>query len=211
MTRMISRLRALIGLGISMILLAGCVSLLPGGGNAAPRYSLNAVTYEDKPIDPIDVRLIIEDPVTEEALDSSAIAISTRALQYQYFTTGEWADRAPRLFALVMQRSFQNSGQVKNVGDRTTQTIADYILISDLRGFNMVSDGSDLSVHIVYHLRLTRPNGETVAAREFSVIKPTGSRSLSTAMQIFDQSLQSLMTNSIDWVAEAIQADLAKE
>jgi ABC-type uncharacterized transport system auxiliary subunit len=190
--------------------LSGCASLLFGvGRDTPPRYTLHAAVFEQSDSSPINARLIIEDPQSEAAFDTAEIALSTDDLRFEYFTTGEWTDRAPRLLGIVLERSFQNSGIVTNIGDRTTMPIGDYIFYTDMRDFHMMQDNGGLIVKIAYYARLTKGNGETLAVHEFSTEHRVNSRTLQQAVFVFNGALEDLARETIIWVDDVISHDIA--
>ncbi|MGV6801341.1 MAG: ABC-type transport auxiliary lipoprotein family protein [bacterium] len=186
--------------------LSGCVSLLLGTEDTPPRFTLEPVKYDTSRQLQMDVRLIIADPEAEAAFRSSQIAISSAPLRYEYLTGAEWSDRAPRLFGIFLQRSFENHGGIKSVGDRSTLPLGDYILRTDIRQFNLEQRGGNTNAKISVYVQLFDSSNRAIAGKLMSASKPVEG-GLTQTIQGFNLAAQQVGDDVVIWSTGQIIED----
>ncbi len=202
-----SSLRSLISMAALAVSLTGCASLvLAGSGETPPRYTLAPVTFEESVVEALPVRLIIADPNAEAAFATSRIAHSPAKLRYDYFEEGEWSDRAPRLFGIFLERSFENSGQILAVGDRISVPVGDYILQTDIRGFHIETRKRKKVARLEYYVRLTDGRNNTIASKLFSASEQVPTRSVGDAVTAFNAAANVAGEETIAWALANIKA-----
>lgn len=161
-------------IGMSALLsLSGCVSLLPDAPLPGPRYSLADTAVSVAPVgDPVGWSLSIDEATASRAVDTTKIALTKTAQEFQYYAGGEWTDRAPRLFVRTLIRSFENSGAITSVGARSAQPVADYILQTDIRRFEADGANGALTAQVDIYARITDLRGHILATRRFTQTIP---------------------------------------
>ena len=152
---------------IAVFFASGCVSLLPETSPPKPRYHLSAGDSDVLAGEPVNWSLVIDDPRTTRIYDSVRIAVSTAPGKVEYFAGAEWADRAPRLTQSAILQTFENSGRILSVGDRTTQPVGDVILHIDIRALELDVRNGNPTSRVVLFARLTDGKGTVHAARRF--------------------------------------------
>src|SRR5271169_5345711 len=159
-------------------LLAGMlfVSLLPamwacGLGNGPPprQYTLSPVTGFAEGLRPVAWSLVVDEPTAPHQLDTSRIALMKGPFQVEYYADVEWTDNAPAMVQLLLIQSFQNTGRLPVVAS-THQTLStDFLLLSNLRKFQVERDASSVQqATVVIEATLLRmPRREPVATARF--------------------------------------------
>ena len=186
-------------LGAVGFLTAGCVSLLPETSPPKPRYHISA---SDAPMlqgEPVDWSLVLEDPRTTRIYDSVRIAVSSAPGKVEYFAGAEWADRAPRLFQTALSHTFENSGRILSIGDRSILPVGDVVLQLDIRALHLdVQSGEPNSVVSIF-ARLTDGKSEVFAAQRFNASAPARSERADDVVAAMDVAITTVITEIVDW------------
>lgn len=154
-------------------LLSGCISLIPPASELPPRYVLTADEVE--PAGPrIPVTLAIADARAEGALNTTKIAVLTAANEIRYMPDGEWSDRAPRVFSLLLERSFEERDQLLAVSDRVALPIANYTAYADIQNFQADRTKSPAVADVSFRVRLADQRGRTLGSKRFDAEETIG-------------------------------------
>lgn len=169
-----------------MVLLGGCVSLLPDSGDLEPRIRLDANAPVISADTMLETSLVISDPSAEAVYNTYNLAVATGPYRFEYLDGAEWADRVPVLFRIYLERRFENSGGFQAVGDRTELPIgAGYVLYTDIREFHLdQSRGQELAL-VSFSARLTDSRGKTLGTEVFAAESRTnrnGQRDIAYAL-----------------------------
>jgi cholesterol transport system auxiliary component len=188
--------------------LAGCVSVLPKADPASPRYLVAAAQFPEESGAPVSWSLTVEDPQATRVYDNAKIALAREAGRVEFFADGEWADRGPRLFQAALIRSFENTGRILAVGDRTMQPVGDFALQTDIR--KMEADFSGAKPRAVFSVygRLVGSRGKALAARLFEAeaeIGPGGTKDVARAL---DQAIGETLKEMVEW--SLLEAETAR-
>ncbi len=197
---------------IFLILCAqGCISVLPDGKPASDRYQLSSVAMEAAAQTPVTWSLSVDDPSATRAHDTSMIVLMREGSRIEYFSSAEWVDRAPRLFASALVRSFQNSGRITAVASRGEQPHSKFILQTDIRDFHAdYADGERTAVTSV-HARLADARGRAYAARLFEARVPMGRDSARDAADALNEGSRQVIAEIVAWTLDAgEQAEAAR-
>lgn len=151
------------------LLASGCVSVFPESAPAAPRYHISAIEPSafDGDVAPVSWSLLVDDPSATHVYNSLRIAVETGPGKVEFLAGAEWADRAPRLMQSALVESFENSGRILRVGDRSTLNLGDLKLQTDLRIAHLDVTGDGYVVEVNLYARLIDRRGNIVAARRF--------------------------------------------
>ncbi len=179
-------------------LLGGCVSLLPETAPPKPRYHIEPVEASALEGETVDWSLIIEDPRATKVYDTVRIAVSTAPGKIEYFAGAEWADRAPRLFQTALVQTFEDSGRILAVGDRSALPLADIVLQTDIRRLELNTQGGQAATVSIY-ARLTDGRSRIVAAKRFDASAPAASDNADAVIAAFDAAFETLIPEIVDW------------
>jgi cholesterol transport system auxiliary component len=194
-------------------LLAGLlmVSLLPaiwacglGGGPPPRQYTVSPVTGFPQGPRPAAWSLVVDEPTAPHQLDTSRIALMSGPFQVEYYADVEWTDNAPAMVELLLIQSFQNTGRLPVVAS-THQTLStDFLLLSNLRKFQVERDASGVSqATVVLETTLLRmPRREPVATARFEKATPVAADSIDAVTTAFNTSLGEVIRQVVDWTLE---------
>lgn len=200
LTRM-SPLPALLAF-LSVVLLAGCSSILPGSTQKPPQlYELTPKSIFAKNLPNIRAQLLVETPTASAGLRSSRIAIKLRPTTLDYFADSEWTDIATNLVQTLLIESFDNSDRIVGVAREGTGLRTDYLLKSNLREFQAeLYKGGQPRIRVHVHVRLVRwDNRDIVASEKFVASVVLADRKIDTIVDGFDDALGKVLKKIVEW------------
>lgn len=190
------------------LLLSSCVSVLPEAPPPSARYLISDVATMDAAPAAVAWTLGVEDPDATLAYNTAKIALSREPARIEYYSGGEWVDRAPRLLGTALVRSFENTGAIKGVGSRITLPSSTFALQTDIRTLGVKQSGGAASADIVIFARLT--NGRTVihASKLFMASTPVSADNAGAAAAALNAGLENVQRDIVAWTfSEAAKVD----
>lgn len=188
----------------------GCVSVLPDAPPAAARYLIAPAEIEAAPAPDVAWSLAVEDPQSTRVFDTTKMALVRSPGRVEYYAAGEWADRAPRLVQAAIVRSFENSGRILSVGDRSSLPFSDFILKTDIRTMHAAYDGNRPTATVEIFARLTNPRGKVIAARLFSRQAPATRDGEQEVAAAFNEAMAVMLADIVEWSFAEANAAYAK-
>lgn len=187
--------------------LSGCSLLF--GSDPPQLFDLSPKSTFDENLPKADWQLVVEEPTAPKAIDTDKIAIRPATLVFEYYPGVKWTDRAPAVVQTLMVESFENSGKIVGVGRRAIGLTGDYILTSELREFEAISEAdgtTDVLVRIVLKL-VRQSSGGIVAATTASEQIKAASDKPADVVVAFDTALGKVLKRSVSWVLVEGAAD----
>ncbi len=188
--------------------LAACVSVLPDAPPASARYQVTDVTVAGDR-SPVAWTLGVEEPEATLAFNTAKIALSREPARIEYYSGGEWVDRAPRLLGAALVRSFENTGAVKGVGSRVTLPISTFALQTDVRTLTITHENGSLSAEVSIFARLTNGRSIVHASKLFTAAEPVSADNAGAAATALNAGLEKIQRELVDWTLE--EAEKAAE
>jgi cholesterol transport system auxiliary component len=168
------------------------------------QFTLTAVTDFPQGLPPVKWSLVVDEPTAARQIDTSRIVLMSGPFRVEYYADVEWTDSAPTMLQALLIQSFQNTRQLSIVSP-TRQTLAtDYLLLSDLRKFQVEQDSAGIpQANVELEVTLLRmPRRNPVATARFAKATPVGSPSTETVTTAFDTSLGEVMRRVVDWTVQ---------
>lgn len=192
---------------IGLVLLGGCVDLLPGGGPAAKLYNLTPKSTYSNNLPTVNWQLVVEMPISAETLNTPRIALSRAPLTLDYYGGARWSERAPVMVQTLLVESFENTGRIVAVARKSTDLRADYVLKTDLREFQAEYSGEGPPIVFV------RLNAKLIKMPQRTIIASFRSERRVQAVSIklidvihsFDQALGKVIKDVVEWALMAPQ------
>lgn len=186
------------GLRLCLISLAGC-----GGGRALDAYDLTALEQNQVPhAHASKAQLIVDEPIALPPADSDRIVVRNGE-QIAVVAGAQWRERLPRLLQARLLQSLENAHFLKAVGRPESKTAAQYLLITDVRRFDIdVQSGQamvDMSVKLI-----EQSSGRIVAASLFSAQAEGSAADGAQASQALNSALQDVLGAITHWCAQYI-------
>jgi cholesterol transport system auxiliary component len=195
-----------------LLLLAACTALTGKKDPFtvyAPRYTPPAAAANAPRI---DRQLAIDTPLASDALDTSHMLVMPTPGAIESYKGARWSDEMPVLLRSLLIQAFQDSGRITGVGAITSGLHADYSLTIDLYDFEtQYRDGAPIAV-IRLNAKLTDFSVNRIrAARTFEVDTPVAGAQAAEAAVAFNQALNELLPQIVDWTFEQGQANWKRD
>ncbi len=181
--------------------LSGCVSVLPDAAPASARYIVSDVVVESSAA-PVPWTLGVEEPDATLAYNTAKIALTRGPGRIEYYSGGEWVDRAPRLFGVALVRSFENTGAIRGVGSRLTLPVSTFVLQTDVRRLGVVHGGAEKRAEIAIFARLTNGRSAIHASKLFAASEAVASDNAAAAAAALDIGLSAVQREIVAWTLE---------
>jgi cholesterol transport system auxiliary component len=168
------------------------------------QFTLTPVTNFPRGLPPVKWSLVVDEPTAARQIDTSRIALMNCQFQVEYYADVEWTDNAPSMVQLLLIQSFQNTGRLPAVSPSRQTLATDFLLLSNLRRFQVEKDGSGTpQATVVIEATLLRmPRRTPVATARFEKATPVSSGSTEVVTAAFDASLDDVMQRVVDWTLQ---------
>ncbi len=181
---------------------AACAGL---GGGTAPldTYDLAVPTVTDGGKRNSKVQILIAEPQALKALDSESIVVRTSPSAIEYLGGAQWGDRLPKIVQARLVQAFENSGRFGGVGRPGEGLAIDHQIITDIRAFEVRTNGADIATVELFVKLLNDRNGVVIASKVFknSVTAGNGSDAFVRAL---DAAFDTAASEIVLWVASTL-------
>jgi cholesterol transport system auxiliary component len=161
--------RAGMGLLLAALLLSSC-----GTGPAPDTYDLTALTGEIS-APRRNKQVLVTEPTAVKALNSDQIVVRIGGAEIQYLAKAQWADRLPKLVQARLVEALEGTGKLSGVGTPGQGLAIDDQIVSDIRTFEIATNGSSTARVEISVKLLNDRNGTVRAQKTFSAQAPAGS------------------------------------
>jgi len=168
------------------------------------QFTLTAVADFPSGLPPVKWSLVVDEPTAARQIDTSRIALMNGPFRVEYYADVEWTDSAPAMVQALLIQSFQNTRRLSIVSPTRQTFPTDYLLLSNLRKFQVENDASgapQATVELEGTL-LRMPRRTPVATARFEKATPVGSASAEAVTTAFDTSLREVMRRVVDWTLQ---------
>lgn len=204
---LIGRRAALVGMG--GLALAGCESIIPGGGPSPRLYRLTPKSTFPDDMPSVDWQLLVETPYASASLNTVRIGLMPEGTRFDYYALANWTDRAPLMLQGLIIESFENSGRIVAVGREAVGLRPDFVLKIDLREFQAEAfkNPNEHEPRVAFSVKLVEMPDRLIVAS--TTIERKGLASpeiLSEIIQAWDDALGSALKELVTWTLAAGQA-----
>jgi len=189
-------------------LIAGSVGQsVTGCGLIGPpprQFTLTPVADFPRGLLPVKWSVVVDEPTAARQIDTSRIALMSGPFEVEYYADVEWTDSAPAMVQLLLVQSFQNTGRLPVVAPSRQTLATDFLLLSNLRKFQVENDvsGTPQATVVIEATLLRMPRRTPVATARFEKATRINSKSTETVTAAFDASLGDVMRRVVDWTIQ---------
>ena len=189
---------AVIVSGLSL-LLASC------GGGAAKNdtFGLSSVPDVTGPT-ARGQQILVPEPSALKALDSDQIVIRPSLAEIQYLSRSQWNDRLPKFVQAKLVQAFENTGVVGGVGKPGEGLAIDFQVVTDIRAFEVRTDGPDTAVVELSVKIVNDRNGTVRAQKVFRGSAPVGGAGNPAFVMALDAAFAGVTADIVAWTLKAI-------
>jgi cholesterol transport system auxiliary component len=168
------------------------------------RFTLTPVTDFPRGLAPVKWSLVVDEPTAARQIDTSRIALMDGPFRVENYANVEWTDSAPAMVQLLLIQSFQNTGRLPGVGSSRQILATDFLLLSNLRNFQIEKEGAGpLQTTVTLEMTLLRmPRRTPVATTRFDKATPVSAEAIEPVTTAFDASLADVMRRTVEWTLQ---------
>ena len=185
---------------VPVLALAGCASLFV----ATPPghlYRLSADGAYPATLPRVTAQLLVDLPQAPAGIDTARIALTRAPFSLDYYADSEWTDRVLALVQTALLTSFENSKAITAINSESIGLRADFILKTEIRHFEAVSDGSaPPNVWVAMTARLVAmPQREIIAQASFQRRVPAAASEVPAVVAAFNAAADAVIKDIVVW------------
>lgn len=184
---------------VPVVVLAGCASLFVA--TPGRLYRLSADGAYPATLPRVTAQLLVDLPQAPAGIDTTRIALTRAPLSLDYYADSEWTDRVPALLQTALLASFENSKAITAIDRESIGLRADFILKTEIRHFEAVSDGSaPPNVWVAMTARLVAmPQREIIAQASFERRVPAAANEVPAVVAAFNAAADAVIKDIVVW------------
>lgn len=182
-----------------VLALGGCL----GGGARDDTFALSAVAAAEGP-SAKSRQILVPEPTALKALDSEQIVIRLDRSEIQYLAKARWNDRLPKMVQAKLVEAFENSGKLGGVGRPGEGLAIDYQIMTDIRAFQIETNGGDIARVEISVKLLNDRNGTVRAQKVFQATAPVGGTGNRAFVAALDRAFSSVTGDIVAWALRSM-------
>ena len=191
--------------GIAVIVSGLSLLLASCGGGAAKNdtFGLSSVPDVTGPT-ARGQQILVPEPSALKALDSDQIVIRPSLAEIQYLSRSQLNDRLPKIVQAKLVQAFENTGVVGGVGKPGEGLAIDFQVVTDIRAFEVRTDGPDTAVVELSVKIVNDRNGTVRAQKVFRGSAPVGGAGNPAFVMALDAAFAGVTADIVAWTLKAI-------
>ena len=189
-------------IGLLVVLLSGCASLLGGGDRERTTiYAPNPRVALDPALPRVSWQLALGSTSAARTVDSYRIAVRPTPDEVQVYRGASWARTPGEMLQSTLLAALEDSGKIASVARQGTGIAADYRLVIDLRRFEADYAGNAVpAATIEFNAKLVHgPDQAIVASRTFLQAQPAAGTDVSLVVDAFSRALETVGAELAGW------------
>ncbi len=184
---------------VPVVVLAGCASLFVA--TPGRLYRLSADGAYPATLPRVTAQLLVDLPQAPAGIDTTRIALTRAPLSLDYYADSEWTDRVPALLQTALLASFENSKAITAIDRESIGLRADFILKTEIRHFEALSDGSaPPNVWVAMTARLVAmPQRKIIAQASFERRVPAAANEVPAVVAAFNAAADAVIKDIVVW------------
>lgn len=191
------------------LVVAGCsaADLLPQATDRPDLYILTPKSSFDPALPRVNGQLAVDLPIASAGIDSGRIALMHTPMKLDYYARANWIDRAPAMVQNLIIESFENSDRIVGVGRVSVNLRSDFVLVTELREFQVEYFRDGLAVHVRLNAKLVKfPERAIVGNITSEHVIPAETDSMAVIIPAFDEALGKTLREIVSWTLNAMAA-----
>jgi cholesterol transport system auxiliary component len=166
-------------------------------------YSLSASPIIEGPSS-TSKQILVPEPTALKALDSDQVVIRLSGSEIQYLAKSQWSDRLPKMVQAKLVQAFENTGKIGGVGKPGEGLAIDYQVITEIRSFEISTEGTDTAVVEIFAKILNDRNGTVGAQKAFRATVPVRGSGAAAFVAALDSAFAEVAGEIVRWTLKAI-------
>lgn len=193
------RLAAAAVLALAATSLAGCF----GGSANNDTFSLTASPEVTGP-SAKNRQILVPEPTALKALDSEQVVIRLSGVEIQYLSKARWSDRLPKMVQAKLIQAYENTGKLGGVGKPGQGLAIDFQIVTDIRAFQVETNGATQANIEIYAKLLNDRNGTVKAQRLFRATSPVNGAGNREFIAALDRAFSEVTSEIVEWTLKGI-------
>ena len=186
---------------VPVLALAGCAKLFVATP-PAHLYQLSADSTYPATLPRVTAQLLVDLPQAPAGIDTTRITLTRAPFSLDYYADSEWTDRVSALVQTALLASFENSKAITAIDRESIGLRADFILKTEIRHFEAVSDGSSAppTVWVAITARLVAmPRREIIAQASSERRVPAAAAEVPAVVAAFNAAADAVIKDIVLW------------
>lgn len=166
-------------------------------------YSLSSAPVIEEPSSTAK-QILVPDPTALKALDSDQVVIRLSDSEIQYLAKSQWSDRLPKMVQAKLVQTFENTGKVAGVGKPGEGLAIDYQVITNIRAFEISTEGADTAIVEIFAKILNDRNGTVIAQKAFKATLPVSGSGNPAFVAALDGAFAQVAGDIVAWTLATI-------
>ncbi|CAN7362294.1 ABC-type transport auxiliary lipoprotein family protein [Pararhizobium sp. LjRoot235] len=149
-------------------------------------------------------QILVPDPTALKALDSDQVVIRLSNSEIQFLAKSQWSDRLPKMVQAKLVQTFENTGKVAGVGKPGEGLAIDYQVITNIRAFEIATQGADTAVVEIFAKILNDRNGTVIAQKAFKATLPVSGSGNPAFVAALDGAFAQVAADIVAWTLTTI-------
>lgn len=186
----------------TVLLMVASLSACAGKANN-DTYGLSASPVVEGPASTAR-QILVPEPTALKALDSDQVVIRLSGSEIQYLADSQWSDRLPKMVQSKLVQAFENTGKIGGVGKPGEGLAIDFQVITDIRSFEISTDGSDTAIVEIFAKIVNDRNGTVRAQKAFRATVPVSGSGNPAFVKALDAAFADVSADIVLWTLKAI-------
>ncbi|AUX76599.1 MULTISPECIES: ABC-type transport auxiliary lipoprotein family protein [Sinorhizobium] len=166
-------------------------------------FSLASVPVVSRPAG-TNRQILVPEPTALKTLGSDQIVVRLSRSELQYLAGAQWGDSLPRLVQDRLVQTFDDTGRVRGVGKPGQGLAIDYQLVTELRAFEISTDGPDTAVVEIFAKILDDRTGTVRRQQEFRAVAPVQGAGNPAFVAALDAAFAKVAADIVGWTLRSI-------
>lgn len=188
----------LLALPLTAALLSGC-----GSKANSDTFDLSLTPAVDGP-SARNRQILVPEPTALKMLDSEQVVVRVSPSEVQYLANSRWGDRLPRMVQSKLVEAFENSGRLGGVGKPGQGLAIDYQVVTDIRTFEVTTNGARVANVEISAKILNDRNGTVRAQGTFKASTPVSGSENRDFISALDRAFAKVGSEIVDWALRSM-------
>lgn len=166
-------------------------------------FSLAATPVVERPA-ATTRQILVPEPTALKTLDSDQIVVRLSKSELRFLAKAQWGDRLPRIVQDRLVQTFENTGKIGGVGKPGQGLAIDYQLITEIRAFEISTDGPDTAVVEIFAKILDDRNGTVRRQQAFRALTPVRGAGNPAFVSALDAAFAKVAADVVGWTLSSI-------
>lgn len=183
--------------------LAATLAACGGAPAKNDTFSLSATASVEGP-SAKNRQILVPQPSALKAIDSDQIVIRPSSSEIQYLAKSQWSDTLSKMVQAKLVQAFENTGRVGGVGMPGQGLAIDYQVVTDIRTFEVQTQGAATAVVEISAKLLNDRNGTVRTQKVFRATAPVRGADSTAFVKGLDAAFATVTADIVGWTLKSI-------